>query len=101
MCQAEGKHAGRPGGNREGKDVAGLWAVPRVRLELWVEQAVEASLMGTESPEILGSHSVPPQIVTLGSTHYTQSRDLSTDLGLLFWRALVFLLSVSRLIGFL
>lgn len=29
MCQAEGKHAGRPGGNREGKDMAGLWAVAK------------------------------------------------------------------------
>lgn len=77
----------------------GQW--PRVRLELWVEQALEASLMSTESPEILGNHRVPPQVVPLGPTHYTQSRDLSTDLGLLFWRALVFLLPVSRLIGFL
>lgn len=77
----------------------GQW--PRVGLELGAKQALEASLMSTESPEILESHSSPPQVVPLGPIHYTQSRGLKTDSGLLFWRALVFLLSVSGLIGFL
>ena len=60
----------------------GQW--PRVRLKLGAKQALEASLMGTESPEILESHSSPPQFVPLGPIHYTQSRDLNLDLGLLF-----------------
>ena len=67
----------------------GQW--PRVGLELGAKQALEASLVSTESPEILESHSSPPQVVPLGPIHYTQSRGLKTDSGLLFWRALVFL----------
>ena len=57
----------------------GQW--PWVRLELWARQALEASLMSSKSPEILGSHSSLPQVVPLDPILHAQSRNLRIDMG--------------------